>query len=159
MIGIRFGYNVLLKSLPTLGMYAAWSDIRTLNLSYFIVPYQRKYKVSPMICLIRPLVGSSPSRIRSNRYDHRTDWWTKTPMPCLKAVGCRLAALHSSSANFERHFSAMNRTLTCDRNRMHVITLFKLVAIGTFLHSGGTPSRPQPQSISFDNDEIETAGT
>lgn len=55
-------------------------------------------------------------------------WWNEqNSFPYLKKISKRLACMHASSANTERIFSTLGRTLTNSRNRLDLGTVFDLL--------------------------------
>lgn len=61
--------------------------------------------------------------------DNINSWWDNTHLSVLKLVGLRLASSHASSACTERVFSALNRIVTPERNRLDLDTLYNLIAV------------------------------
>lgn len=57
------------------------------------------------------------------------NFWKSTGYSFLKRLGIHLAALRASSANTERIFSALNRIITPDRNRLDLITIGNLIQV------------------------------
>lgn len=56
-------------------------------------------------------------------------WWTGSSTLILKIVALRLAACHAISANTERIFSALNRIITPDRNKLNLSTVSDIMTV------------------------------
>lgn len=78
-------------------------------------------------------------------------WWTGSSTLILKIVALRLAACHASSANTERIFSALNRVITPDRNRLSLDTISDLMTVRIYRLSkqqnNKMRSRSSPQKV------------
>lgn len=59
-------------------------------------------------------------RDRSAPIDNLFSWWNSCPLNLIKLIGSRFAACHASSANTERIFSSLTRTITPSRNRLNL---------------------------------------
>lgn len=69
---------------------------------------------------------------RSGQIDDLYSWRKLQDLPLLRIAGLRCAAMHASSANTERIFSALNQIITMDRNRLKIDTIIDLISVKIF---------------------------